>query len=105
MFFISLLFITTLSVCALRMQTHRNHKLVAFTLNMGFFSDLKQNLVKKLAGDYDTVAISAQLDRYIASSKGGVTMLTFETCPFCVKAREVRLAAKNIRTHNFIRSN
>lgn len=66
------------------------------SLQMNFFKDLKQNLVKSIAGDYDEQKVTKQLDSYIASSKKGVTMLSFETCPFCVKARQA-LDARGIK--------
>lgn len=59
------------------------------TLTMNFFKSLKQNIVKQIAGDYDEAAITSLLNGYIASSRKGVTMLSFEKCPFCVEARNV----------------
>ena len=51
------------------------------------FNEGKKALVRKLAGDYDQTAIRARLESLIADSP--VLVLTFETCPFCIKAKEV----------------
>ena len=51
------------------------------------FNEGKKKLVKKLAGDYDEEAVRARLDGLINGSP--VLMLSFTTCPFCVKAKEV----------------
>jgi glutaredoxin 3 len=52
-----------------------------------FLKDGKQALVKGLAGDYDEVAVRARLDGLVADNK--VLMLSFNTWPFCVKAKAV----------------
>ncbi|GMH47465.1 hypothetical protein TrLO_g2708 [Triparma laevis f. longispina] len=70
-------------------------------LAMGFFDDLKQKIVAKSAGDYDVPAVSAKLDSIVKSSADGVVMMTFLTCPYCVKAREV-LNANNIPFEDII---
>ena len=65
----------------------------------GFFQSLKQGLVSKLAGDYDEEAVKAKLAGYVSQSEKSpsrVTMLTFETCPFCVEARNV-LDSKGVK--------
>jgi len=56
-------------------------------ISMNLFKNLKKSLVSGLAGDYDQEAISKQLNQY--SNEKGVVMLSFENCPFCVRAREV----------------
>jgi glutaredoxin 3 len=64
---------------------------------MDFLKEGKKALVRKLAGDYDQTAIRTRLDGLIRDNP--VLMLTFETCPYCVKARQV-LDAKNCRYTN-----
>jgi len=49
------------------------------------FNEGKKALVRKLAGDYDQGAVRARLDSLIADNP--VLFLSFETCPFCVKAK------------------
>jgi glutaredoxin len=44
-------------------------------------------LAKAQAGDYDRAAAQAKLDALIAGGAGGVTVFSFSTCPFCVKAK------------------
>lgn len=56
------------------------------------FNEGKKALVKKIAGDYDAAAIRARLDGLIADNP--VLMLSFTTCPFCIKAKEVLDAKK-----------
>ena len=56
-------------------------------LSMNIFKDIKKNLVSSLAGEYNVDKISSQLEGY--RNRSGVTMLSFENCPFCVRAREV----------------
>jgi glutaredoxin 3 len=52
-----------------------------------FLKDPKQALVSGLAGEYDEAAVKARLDGLIADNK--VLMLSFNTWPFCVKAKAV----------------
>ena len=59
-----------------------------------FLNEGKKALVKKLAGDYDQGAIRARIDSLINDNP--VLMLSFTTCPFCIKAKEV-LDAKNTK--------
>lgn len=47
----------------------------------------KQALVKSLAGDYDQAAVRARLNSLINDNP--VFMLSFTTCPYCVKAKAV----------------
>mmetsp|Transcript_17107 Transcript_17107/g.34581 ORF Transcript_17107/g.34581 Transcript_17107/m.34581 type:complete len:216 (+) Transcript_17107:67-714(+) len=47
----------------------------------------KLSLVKSLAGDYDAAATRQKLDGLI--SENPVLMLSFTTCPFCIKAKSV----------------
>ena len=47
------------------------------------FNEGKKKLVKSLAGDYDEAAIKARVNGLIADSP--VLMLSFTTCPFCIK--------------------
>ena len=58
-------------------------------LHMGFFDDLKQKIVASSAGEYDVPMVSSKLDEIVKSSSSGVVMMTFQSCPYCVKAREV----------------
>ena len=58
--------------------------------------DGKKALVKSLAGEYDDVAVRARLDGLIESSQNGVLMLSFTTCPFCLKAKNI-LQSKNAK--------
>ena len=53
----------------------------------GFLGDAKKNLVKSLAGEYDAEAIQARTNGLIKDNP--VLMLSFTTCPFCVKAKGV----------------
>lgn len=50
---------------------------------------LKMGIMSKIAGDYDEAAVKSTLNGWIDDSENGVVMLTFENCPFCVKAREI----------------
>ena len=54
---------------------------------MDFLNEGKKNLVKSLAGDYDAAAIQARTDGLIKDN--AVLMMSFTTCPFCIKAKEV----------------
>ena len=56
-------------------------------VSMNLFKNLKKSLVSGLAGDYDEEVISKQLNQY--ANEKGIIMLSFENCPFCVRAREV----------------
>jgi glutaredoxin 3 len=50
-------------------------------------NDAKKALVKSLAGDYDEEATKAKLETLV--DKNPVLMLSFVTCPFCIKAKGV----------------
>lgn len=54
---------------------------------MDFLNEGKKNLVKSLAGDYDADAIRVRTDGLINDNP--VLMLSFTTCPFCIKAKGV----------------
>jgi len=54
---------------------------------MGLFDEGKKKLVKSLAGEYDAEAIQARTNGLINDNP--VLMLSFTTCPFCVKAKAV----------------
>jgi len=54
---------------------------------MDFLNQGKKALVKSFAGDFDEASTRALLDSYIATP--GVMMLSFTTCPYCIKAKEV----------------
>ena len=54
---------------------------------MDFLNQGKKALVKAVAGDFDETSTRALLDSYIATP--GVMMLSFTTCPFCIKAKEL----------------
>merc|ERR1719201_1114660 len=47
----------------------------------------KKALVRKLAGEYDAVAVRAKLEGLIANEP--VLMLSFVKCPFCIKAKAI----------------
>ena len=64
----------------------RNRSLTKVYL-FDFLNEGKKALVKKLAGDYDQSAVQSRLDGLVADNP--VLMLSFTTCPFCVKAKEV----------------
>lgn len=52
---------------------------------LDFLNEGKKALVKSLAGDYDEAKIKARLDSFIADNP--VVMLSFTTCPYCIKAK------------------
>mmetsp|Transcript_9783 Transcript_9783/g.13793 ORF Transcript_9783/g.13793 Transcript_9783/m.13793 type:complete len:181 (+) Transcript_9783:130-672(+) len=52
-----------------------------------FLNEGKKNLVKSMAGDYDAAAIQARTDSLIQDNP--VLVMSFTTCPFCVKAKEI----------------
>lgn len=52
-----------------------------------FINEGKIALVKTLAGDYDEVAVRARLNGLVNDNP--VFMLSFTTCPYCIKAKEV----------------
>jgi len=54
---------------------------------LDLFNDGKKKLVKSLAGDYDEDAVRARTNGLINDNP--VLMLSFTTCPFCVKAKAV----------------
>jgi glutaredoxin 3 len=54
---------------------------------MDFLNAGKKALVKSIAGDFDETATRTLLESYMAPP--GVTMLSFTTCPFCIKAKEL----------------
>lgn len=56
------------------------------------FNEGKKALVKKIAGDYDAPAIRNRIDALV--NENPVLMLSFTTCPFCIKAKEVLGTAK-----------
>jgi Glutaredoxin len=64
--------------------------------NNPLLKEAKQALVKSFAGDYDQAAVRAQLDGLIAEHP--VLMLSFTTCPFCIKAKSI-LDAQQAKYH------
>jgi len=52
-----------------------------------FLKDGKKGLVKSLAGDYDEAAVQQKINSLIQDNP--VLMLSFTTCPFCLKAKAV----------------
>jgi len=54
---------------------------------VGLFDEGKKKLVKSMAGEYDVEAIQARTSGLIKDNS--VLMLSFTTCPFCVKAKKV----------------
>jgi glutaredoxin 3 len=70
----------------------RQHSTTATTTTtqlylMDFLNAGKKALVKSFAGDYDAAAIRQRLDTLIAENP--VLMLSFTTCPYCIKAKQV----------------
>ena len=59
-----------------------------------FFNAGKAKLMKNMAGEYDSTAVQEQINTYIQNNP--VLMLSFDTCPFCVKAKSI-LDSKNIQ--------
>ena len=57
-----------------------------------FLNEGKMALVKSMAGDYDEKVIQARIDSLV--SENPVLMLSFTTCPFCVKAKEILGSSK-----------
>ena len=61
-----------------------------FTTQLYLFDFLKEGkkaLVKSLAGEYDTTAIRNRINTLIQSND--VVMLSFTTCPYCIKAKSI----------------
>jgi glutaredoxin 3 len=52
-------------------------------------------LVKSLAGPYDAVAVRKRLDSLIKDNS--VLMLSFTTCPFCIKAKSILSEYPNLK--------
>jgi glutaredoxin 3 len=50
-------------------------------------NNAKIALVKSLAGEYDQAQVRSQLDSWITEKP--VLMLSFQTCPFCIKAKSI----------------
>jgi glutaredoxin 3 len=61
---------------------------------LGLFDEAKKKLVKSMAGEYDVEAVQARTNGLINDNP--VLMLSFTTCPFCVKAKAV-LDGKNAK--------
>ena len=80
---LAIILIISLALCIT--ETYGLRKLTFLSMNI--FKDIKKNLVSSLAGEYNVDKISSQLEGY--RNRSGVTMLSFENCPFCVRAREV----------------
>jgi len=59
-------------------------------------NEAKKALVKSLAGNYDAAVVRARLDGLI--SEKPVLMLSFRTCPFCIKAKAI-LDDKKVQYH------
>ena len=59
------------------------------------FNEGKKLLVKKLAGDYDEAAIRSRIDALVTENQ--VLMLSFTTCPFCIKAKEILDAKPSVK--------
>jgi Glutaredoxin len=59
-----------------------------------FLNEGKKALVKNMAGEYDTVQIRNRINSLIQDNT--VLMLSFETCPYCVKAKAI-LDEKNAK--------
>lgn len=54
---------------------------------LGLLKNAKKALVKTLAGDYDAVAVRSRIDNLVKTNN--VLMLSFTTCPYCIKAKQV----------------
>jgi len=63
-----------------------------------FFKQGKIALVKSLAGDYDETAIRNRLDTLISENRA--LMLSFTTCPYCLKAKEILNAQPALSSGN-----
>ena len=73
----------------------QSHRLTATKCNLfNFLKDGKQALVRSLAGDYDKEAVRGRVNNLIEENP--VLMLSFTTCPYCIKAKAC-LDAKNAR--------
>jgi Glutaredoxin len=59
-----------------------------------FFNAGKAKLMKSMAGDYDGTVIQEQINTYIQNNP--VLMFSFDTCPYCIKAKSI-LDSKNIK--------
>lgn len=59
-----------------------------------FLNDGKKALVKSFAGDYDSKAVRERIESMI--DQNPVLMLSFTTCPYCIKAKAC-LDAKNTK--------
>ena len=66
-------------------RRRRTHALRAMNLGKA----LKMGIMGKLAGEYNEAEVKGKLDGWIDESSDGVVMLSFESCPYCVKAREI----------------
>ena len=66
-----------------RSTTTRSFKLNLFSI----FDEGKKALVKKMAGDYDSDKVKARITGLINDNP--VLMLSFTTCPYCIKAKEI----------------
>ena len=79
--------VATSSSCRLRTALHG-----------GFLSDVfnegKKKLMQQMAGEYDSNAVQEQIQTFIRENP--VLMFSFETCPYCVKAKAI-LDSKNIQ--------
>ncbi len=60
-----------------------------------FVKEGKKRLVKSIAGDYDAAAVRGKIDGLI--SENPVLMLSFTTCPYCIKGERERDVAKRER--------
>ena len=58
---------------------------ITVAINNSPLAQGKAALAKAQAGDYDAVAVKAELERTIAS--GGVVVYSWSGCPFCKKAK------------------
>jgi glutaredoxin 3 len=85
-------FIQPSFVTYLKRSSSNQNTMSLFAGLMDVFNEGKKALVKKIAGDYDEVAISARIDGLISQNK--VLMLSFTTCPYCIKAKGVLDAKK-----------
>ena len=59
-----------------------------------FFNAGKNQLMKSMAGEYDSTAVQEQIQTYIQNNP--VLMFSFDTCPYCIKAKSI-LDSKNIQ--------
>ena len=81
-------FVLPVSVAFVRPAFHLTGSNTAIKRSLfNFFDEGKKALVKKLAGEYDAPAVRSRINNLIKDNS--VLMLSFTTCPYCMKAKAV----------------